>query len=64
MDLATLAKTIKAATGGMTGAQIQALDSSYLCQNPGQAIQQLRACGYQVVVATNTDGTPLISIAA
>lgn len=62
MDIASLALAIKAQAGGMTGAQIMALDSSYLCQNPGQAIQQLRACGYPVTTSTNTDGTPLIKI--
>lgn len=62
MDIATLALTIKAATGGLTSAQIKALDTSYLCQNPGQAIQTLRSCGYPVTISTNTDGTPLIKI--
>lgn len=62
MDIAALALQLKA--GAMTGAQIKALDNSYLCQNPGQAIQQLRACGYQITVTTHTDGTPKFTIPA
>jgi hypothetical protein len=62
MDIASLALAIKDASGGMTGAQIQALDESYLCQNPQQAYQTLKSCGYPITVSTNTDGTPLYKI--
>ena len=45
-------------------AQIKALDSSFLCQNPHLAYQQLKASGYQITVSTNADGTPLYKITA
>jgi len=64
MDIATLANNIKSAVGGLTGAQIKALDSSFLCQNPQLAYQQLKASGYQITVSTNADGTPLYKITA
>lgn len=62
MDLATLATHLKA--GALTGAQIQALDNSYLCQNPNQAIQQLRSCGYQITTTTGAGGVPTFLISA
>jgi hypothetical protein len=62
MDIQTLAETLK--TTAMTGAQIQALDSSYLCQNPAQAIQTLRSLGHTITTTTGAGGVSTYQVAA
>lgn len=64
MDIAQLATKIKTSGAPMTQAQMMALDNSYLCQNPGQAIQQLRAAGYPITITTDANGQPAVSLAA
>lgn len=62
MDIQNLAAALKATA--MTGAAIQALDNSYLCQNPHQAIQTLKSVGYTVTTTTGTGGVPTFQITA
>ena len=62
MDIQTLAETLKGAA--MTGAQIKALDNSYLCQNPAIAIQQLRSLGFSITTTTGASGAATYQIAA
>jgi hypothetical protein len=47
----------------MTGAQINALDNSYLCQNPAISVQQIRALGVQLTVTTDGSGDALYKVA-
>jgi hypothetical protein len=60
MDIQTLAAALK--TTAMTGAQIMALDASYLCQNPHIAIQTLKSVGFNVTT-TNVAGVATFQIA-
>jgi hypothetical protein len=61
MDIQGLITALKATA--MTGAQINALDNSYLCQNPAIAVQQIRALGVQMTVTTDGSGDALYKVA-
>lgn len=60
VDIQALAAALKA--NPLTGAQIQALDTGYLCQNPAHAIQVLKSIGYTVTTTTGTGGVPTFQI--
>lgn len=62
MDIQELANALK--TTAMTGAQIKALDNSFLCQNAAQAILTLKSVGYTVTTTTGAAGVATFQITA